>query len=153
MIYIASDHGGFELKNKIVKFLKSKDIEVKDMGPPNHDPEDDYPDFVIPVVMNVLDDRENNRGILLCRNGVGVDMFANKFKGVRCALSWDPKHAKSSKIDDNTNMLALPADYLTEKDAFEIVETWIHESFGGAERHKRRLRKVADVERVFKDIC
>lgn len=153
MIYISSDHGGFELKNKIVKFLESKNHEVKDMGPPKHDPEDDYPDFVMPVVMNVLDDRENNKGILLCRNGVGVSMFANKFKGVRCCLSWDSKHAKSCKTDDDTNILALPADYLDEKQAFEIVETWLNEKFGEEERHKRRLRKVEDVERVFKEIC
>ena len=81
MIYITSDHGGFELKKYIVESIP----DIKDLGPRELDPEDDYPDFIPPLVEKVLEDKEN-LGIVICRNGVGVSMTANKFKGIRAAI-------------------------------------------------------------------
>ncbi|MBU1132999.1 MAG: RpiB/LacA/LacB family sugar-phosphate isomerase [Patescibacteria group bacterium] len=137
MIYITSDHGGFELKKYIVENIP----ELTDLGPSEFDPEDDYPDFVPPLVDKVLEDKEN-MGIVICRNGVGVSMAANKFKGIRAALSFNIKHAESSRKDDNSNVLALPSDYISHEEAIEIVKTWLNAPFSNKERHVRRVAKV-----------
>ncbi len=145
MLYIAADHGGFELKQKLIAYLTSQNIAVKDLGAHDLNSTDDYPDFVVPLVKNVLADIENgmdSKGIVICRNGVGVSMHANKFAGIRCALSWNPKHAKSARKDDNANVLALGADYLDDQQAQEIVHTWLDTTFEQEERHMRRLQKI-----------
>ena len=141
MIYITSDHGGFELKKKIINHLLEGKKEVEDMGPQHLDPEDDYPDFVIPLAKQMKGDSES-LGIVICRNGVGVSTCANRFKHIRAALSWDPKHVASAKSDDNINVLALPADYVDETAALEIVDTWLETKFSFKPRHIRRLKKV-----------
>lgn len=140
MIYITSDHGGLELKNYLVKSIS----ELIDLGPTTLDPEDDYPDFIPPLVDKVLDDKEN-MGIVICRNGVGVSMTANKFKGIRATLSFSTKHAESSRRDDNTNVLALPSDYISNEEALEIVKTWLTTPFSNKERHVRRVAKVNNI--------
>lgn len=146
MIYLSADHGGYELKKVLITYLLNKDLPVEDMGPFEYKPEDDYPDYVIPLAKKVGESAENC-GILICRNGVGVSMLANKFKGIRCALSWKPDHAKSSRTDDNTNVLALPADYITQAQALDIVEAWLTTPFSNEERHKARLKKIMEVEK------
>lgn len=141
MIFIASDHGGFDLKNKIVKHFEEKyhgAVSILDLGPSALNPEDDYPLYVKPVIEKVLEDPVN-KGILICKNGVGVCMVANKAEGIRAGLSWNTKHAASSRNDDDTNILCLPADYISEKDAIETVEVWLKTEFGNKERYVRRL--------------
>ena len=145
MIYLASDHGGYKLKEVIEKYLKEKGKEVVDMGPEKLDPTDDFPDFVIPLAKKVAED-ENNLGIVLCRNGVGVEIAANKIDGIRAALSWDPKHAASTRADDNSNVLALPADYLDEKKAIEVLESWLKTQYSKEPRFERRLKKIEKEE-------
>ncbi|KKU57053.1 MAG: hypothetical protein UX79_C0024G0002 [candidate division WWE3 bacterium GW2011_GWB1_47_11] len=147
MLYLAADHAGFELKNKIKKHLEESGIEVVDVGPFVFDPTDDYPDYVIPA-MNRLRDDNAGGAILICRNGVGVSMLANKFDGVRAALSWSAAHAASSRTDDNTNVLTLPADYITEDVAKDVVGAWLSTDFSNEERHKRRLQKGTSLPRV-----
>jgi len=129
MIYVASDHGGFELKNKILDMLK----------------ENDYPDYTIPCIKKVMEN-EKNRGIVICKNGVGASILANKFPGIRAALTWNPEHASSSRNDDNTNVLALPASYINQNEAWEITKTWLTTPFSNAERHVRRLNKISRQE-------
>jgi RpiB/LacA/LacB family sugar-phosphate isomerase len=146
MIYLSSDHGGFELKNRLAEYLKEKGLQVSDEGPYTLEPGDDYPDTVSPVLKKFAENN-NDKAILVCRNGVGVSMTANKFKGVRAVLSWNSAHAQSSRKDDDTNVLALPSDHISEVEAFNIVETWISTPFGGEERHVRRLGKVAEIEK------
>ena len=146
MIYISSDHGGFALKQELVKFLHQKNIDVTDLGPSELNMDDDYPDYVFPLAHKVAADPIENKGILICRNGVGVSMLANKVKGIRVALSWNPKHAISSRNDDNTNILALPSDYIDVETAKEILEKWLETKFSGEMRHKRRLEKIASLE-------
>lgn len=141
MLYIASDHGGIKLKNKLVKYLKKSGYEVEDLGPEKFDVTDDYPDYVIPVVRKVQEYVEN-KGIIICRNGVGVSILANKMIGIRAGLSWNPKHAKSQRSDDDTNILALPADYISLAKAKLIVSTWLNTHFSEEERHVRRLEKI-----------
>ncbi|MDP2720965.1 MAG: RpiB/LacA/LacB family sugar-phosphate isomerase [bacterium] len=145
MIYLASDHGGFKLKERIEKYLKEKDYDVVDVGPEKLDPTDDFPDFVIPLAKKVTEKPEN-LGIALCRNGVGVEIAANKIDGVRAALSWDPRHAASSRRDDNSNVLALPADYLDEKKAIEVLEAWLSTPYAKEPRFERRLKKIEKEE-------
>jgi len=140
MIYISSDHAGFELKNKIVNHLEYQGVPCKDMGPYELHPEDDYPDYVKPLVDKVTV-KTDNRGILLCRNGVGMCMAANKFKGIRAVLSWNAKHAASSRNDDNTNVLCLPTDYIFEEEALNTVDAWLKTPFGKEIRYTRRLKK------------
>jgi ribose 5-phosphate isomerase B len=146
MVYIASDHGGFELKQKLVEYLVKMGFQYKDLGPFEYIADDDYPDYVKPLAENVAASSENC-GIVICRNGVGVSMLANKFKGIRCALSWNPRHAASSRNDDNTNVLALPADYISPQEAEETVKSWLSTPFSNANRYIRRLKKVMETEK------
>ncbi len=111
-VLVASDHAGFDLKNYLVGELTNTGYQVEDLGPFDYNETDDYPAFVKTAVAKFFIDPANTTGILICRNGVGVCVNANKYKGVRCALSWNPAHAESAKNDDNANFLALGADYL-----------------------------------------
>lgn len=120
-------------------------VPVKDMGPKELIPDDDYPDYVIPLIQEMKKD-ENSMGILICKNGVGVSMLANKFKGIRCALSWSGKHAATSRADDDSNVLALPAEFLTREEALDVVYGWLNTDFSKETRHIRRLEKVSKVE-------
>lgn len=147
MIYTASDHGGFELKNTLIERLRRLNIEVTDKGPFDYQEDDDYPDYIFPV-MRKLQDEPDNKAVLICRNGVGVCIAANKIKGIRAALSWNPKHAASTRTDDDTNVLCLPADYIDEDEAQKIVVTWLHTPFSGEDRHKRRINKIKMVEEL-----
>jgi len=144
MIYIASDHGGFNLKHQIVKYLESKKIDVTDMGPYEYKEDDDYPDYVIPLAKEVQKDIKN-RGIVICRNGVGVSIATNKIKNIRTVLSWNPKQAESSKLDDDTNILALPADYIDQTTAIAIVDMWLNTEFSAFPRHIRRIKKIENI--------
>src|SRR3990167_990809 len=146
MIYIASDHGGFKLKEKIEEHLHSKGLQVQDLGPDRLDPTDDFPDFAIPVAKKVAEN-QGSLGVLLCRNGVGVEVAANKINGVRAALSWDPRHAASSRHDDNSNVLALPADYLDEKKAVEVLDAWLSTPYSKEVRFERRIKKIEEEEK------
>lgn len=141
MIYISSDHGGFKLKNILTKTLAELGYQVTDLGPTTLDLNDDYPIYVNKLALALKKDTEG-RGIVLCRNGVGVCIMANKYNHIRCALSFDPAHAASTITDDNTNVLALPADYITPQQAAEIVGTWLNTKYTGELRHKRRLDEV-----------
>jgi ribose 5-phosphate isomerase B len=145
MIYISSDHRGFELKNFLVSELVSSGLGIVDLGPKEHNPDDDYPKFAKLVAEKIQEDPEN-MGILICANGVGISIAANKFDGVRAALSWDPDHAKTTRTDDGANILALPADYISNEDALEIVQTWLSTNFSGEDRHIRRLVQISDLE-------
>lgn len=144
MIYLASDHGGFELKNKLINFLQNENLEIQDFGPTSFDENDDYPDYIIPT-MKELQNNPNNLAVILCKNGVGVSMLANKFKNIRCVLGFNVKQVQKAKTDDNTNVLALPADYIDESLAIKIVGTWLGTEFSNQKRHIRRLSKVAQI--------
>jgi ribose 5-phosphate isomerase B len=146
MIYIASDHGGLELKKEIILFLQQTHSLVRDMGPTALSKEDDYPDYAKPLCERVQQEMDA-RGILICRNGVGMEILANKFKGIRATVSWSPDHAKSSRNDDDTNVLAIPADYVSRQLAFDIVKTWLSTPFSKEDRFVRRLTKVSEVEK------
>jgi len=145
MVYITSDHAGFDLKLKLIESLNKDNVAATDLGPYELIPDDDYLDYISPVVKKVLED-ESNVGILICKNGVGMCMAANKYKGIRATLTWNKNHAKSSKLDDNTNILTLPAAFISPEDAHEIAKSWVEAKFSREQRHIRRLEKVKELE-------
>ena len=145
-IYIGSDHGGFEEKAKIKQFLLKKGFVVEDVGPYSYDPKDDYPDYVIPLAQKVARGR-GALGIVLCRNGQGVCIATNKVKGIRAVTGFSVKEAKTTKADDNANILSLPADYVDLKLMKRIITVWLSTPFSKSPRHIRRLNKVKRFER------
>src|SRR3989344_4237524 len=136
-VYLASDHGGYRLKEEIKNYLKIENYEVEDMGNRELDPEDDYPDFIIPLAEKVAAEK-GSAGIVLGRSGNGEQIAANKVKGIRAALCTSPQMASKAREDDHANILALGEDYLDFEFAKEIIETFLKTPFSSEERHRRR---------------
>lgn len=145
-IGLASDHGGFELKNFIAQFLKEQDHEIIDFGAFKLDEQDDYPDFVIPLA-DAVAQQQVQRGIAVCGSGVGAAIVANKVNGVRAALINDHFSAHQGVEDDNMNLLCLGGRITGFSAAQELVIAFLNASFSGAERHLRRLQKVDSLEK------
>lgn len=144
-LFIASDHGGYQLKKRLVRFIQNElKLEVEDMGPHEYVETDDYPDFVVPLAHKVVE--TGGRGIVICRNGVGVSIAVNKVKGIRCGISYNLKAAETMMADDNTNVISLAGDHGSEDHHMAMVQKWLETEFSGAERHVRRLEKVAELE-------
>lgn len=142
-VAIGSDHGGFKLKQAVMKRLDELNIEYKDFGVYENESVD-YPDYARPVSESVVAG-EFDRGILLCGTGIGMSIAANKIKGVRCALVHDNFTAKLTRQHNNTNVLAMGERVIGEGLALMIVETWLSTEFEGG-RHERRLEKVKGLE-------
>lgn len=141
MIYICSDHGGLKLKELLIKYLKTKSIGVEDLGPYKLDPTDDFTVYVKQTVTKVLENKRN-KGIVICKNGVGVSIMANRYKGIRAGLTWDVTHTASAVNDDDINVLALPAEYISEQKTYMIVDTWLNTKAGTDERYLRRQKQL-----------
>lgn len=146
MLYIGADHRGYKLKEALKVYLEELNFEFADLGALEIVPDDDYPDYAIKVAQKVSQNPKENRGILICGSGVGVDVVANKFKGVRSGLIFNPEQARMSRNDDNTNVLSLSADFTDENLAKEIVKVWLETPFSRLERHARRLEKIKGIE-------
>lgn len=150
IIYIGADHRGFKLKESLKNMLKESGYVVSDMGNEKYDETDDYPDFAGAVAKKISDtvltDPNGARGIVICGSGVGVDVVANKFRGVRSVLALSPDHALASRVDDDTNVLSIAADYIDERTAKQILVAWMQANFSKEDRHKRRLAKIKQVE-------
>ena len=143
MIAIGSDHGGYRLKEEIKKYLEEKEIEYIDCGTFNEESVD-YPEIAKTVALEVQNG-QCDKGIIICRSGIGMCMVANKFKGIRCAKCNDEQEAKFSRMHNNANMLALGADYMDSNKAVRIVRTWIATEFDGG-RHEQRLKIIEEIE-------
>lgn len=148
-VYIASDHGGFELKDKIKKMLLEMDITPIDCGAETLDPEDDYPDFAIALGQKLKQDNfEGAKGILICRSGVGMAIVANKIKGIYAALCSTREQAIKAREHNNANVLCLDADFIDDNIHLDIVKTFLETEFGGwNSRHGRRVTKIIEFER------
>ena len=146
LIYIGADHRGFQLKESLKNFLESQEYEVVDVGNDKFDEDDDYPDFAVLVAKQVSQDAINRRGILICGSGAGVDITANKFNGIRSVLAINAKQAQKSRSDDDTNVLSLAADFISEEEAVKILDLWLKTPFSGEEKHKRRIAKINEIE-------
>ena len=142
---IAADHGGFTLKEQLAKSLRGSGYEVVDFGAHQMDPEDDYPDFIIPLARAVAAG-EADRGVALCGSGVGASVAANKVLGVRAGLIHDVFSAHQGVQDDNMNVFCLGGQVIGPALAWELIETFLTARFSGAPRHERRLAKVQALE-------
>lgn len=144
MIFLASDHGGFSVKEFVKKLLDEEKIAYKDMGPKSKSAEDDYPDYILPLAEKVAS--EGERGIISCRNGQGAAIAANKVAGIRAAVCWNEECARTARNDDNVNILSIPSDYVTELEAEKIITTWLATPFSYEARHARRIAKITEYE-------
>ena len=145
MIYLATDHRGFELKEKIKKWLAEWGLEFQDLGAFEYNQEDDYTEYAKLVAEKVSN--SENMGIVVCGSGVGVDVVANKFDGVRSGLALDEDQIKLAREHDNINVLALASEHMSEEDAKKAIEAFLKTPFSGKERYERRLGKIKDIER------
>ena len=145
-IGIASDHGGYELKQYLVKMLHEAGYQVSDFGDRQPDSGDDYPDFVVPLAQAVARG-DVERGVAICGSGVGACIAANKVPGVRAGMIHEVFSARQGVEDDDMNMICLGGRVVGEAFAWELVRTFLAARFSGAERHRRRLAKVAELER------
>ena len=139
IIPIASDHAGYELKNKVIEYLKSKDFDVKDYGTFSSDSVE-YPDYAHQVG-SAINKGEYKRGIVICGSGNGVQMTVNKYPNVRCALCWNEEIASLARQHNDANIISLPARFIDEDTALRIVDIYLNTPFEGG-RHQRRVEKI-----------
>ena len=138
VIPIASDHAGFEMKEKLRAKLESMGYETQDLG--THSPSStDYPDFAHPLAQEISSG-EAKRGVLLCGTGLGMSYVANRYPHVRAAVAWNPEIAELARKHNDANVLVLPARFLSEEEAEKILKTWLDTPFEGG-RHERRVEK------------
>jgi len=142
---IATDHGGFALKQEMVSRLRDAGHEVTDFGSHLLDASDDYPDYVVPLARAVTSGTVE-RGIAICGSGVGAAVCANKLPGTRACLIHDHFSARQGVEDDDMNILCMGGRTVGPEVAWDLVETFLGSRFSGAERHRRRLAKVAALE-------
>lgn len=162
-IYLATDHTGLELKNKVQKFLQEKGYAVEDCGAYEYDKYDDYPDWIGKAAQKVSEDPQF-RGIIFGGSGQGEAMVANKFKNVRCALFYTPalptqsvniegdkstdpfEIVKLSRQHNNANMLSIGFRFVTDENVFEAITVWLETPGPKEERHLRRVEKISKIE-------
>ncbi len=144
-IGIATDHGGFSLKEDLAARLHAAGHEVVDFGAHSLTPDDDYPDFVIPLAQALVAGKVD-RGVAICGSGVGASVCANKVRGVRACLIHDHFSARQGAEDDHMNILCMGGRTVGPAVAWDLVETFLNAEFSQAPRHLRRLGKVASLE-------
>jgi ribose 5-phosphate isomerase B len=139
-IPIASDHAGVDMKNRLVAELKKLGYNPDDIGAKDPSKPDDYPDYAHPLAKEVSEG-DVKRGILLCGSGVGMDIVANRYPGVRAALAWSPAIGELSRRHNDSNVLVLPARFMTDDQAVDTMKAWLDAKFEGG-RHERRVKKI-----------
>lgn len=138
-IPIASDHAGFEMKEKLVSALKTRGYEVQDLGATSSEPSD-YSDFAHPLA-RMIEEGKAKRGVLLCGSGIGMEIAANRHKGVRAAVVWTPELAELARKHNDLNVLVLASRFKTDAEAEQILDAWLSTEFEGG-RHQRRVEKI-----------
>jgi ribose 5-phosphate isomerase B len=144
---VACDHAGFPLKGRVIEELRRANHQVADLGTNSTEPVD-YPDYAHAVAQAVLSGRAE-RGVLICGSGAGACVAANKFKGIRAATCHDSFSARQCVEDDDVNILCLGARVIGLELAVDLVRDYVNARFSGAERHRRRLAKIAGFEAGF----
>lgn len=147
-IGIAADHGGFDLKEYLSGELREAGFEVIDFGNTRLEPEDDYPDYVVPLARAVANN-ELTRGIAVCGSGVGACVAVNKLKGIRACMINDTFSAHQGVEDDNMNIICLGGRIMTREFALELVKIFLSSKFRSDDRYSRRLAKIAELESKF----
>ena len=144
---VATDHGGFHLKQELVASLRAAGHQLVDFGANSLCPDDDYPDFVVPLAHAVAAGQVQ-RGVAICGSGVGVSICANKIPGVRAALIHDHFSAEQGVEDDHMNLICLGGRTMGSAVAWDLVRIFLAAEFSHAPRHLRRLQKVTALERI-----
>ena len=147
-IYLGADHNGFRLKEKVFAYLAKQKYTVESVGDDDLDPNDDFPEFAQLAALKVIgDDSKDPRAILICGGGQGMCMAANRFRGIRASVVWDPYEAKMTRYDNDSNVLCLPARVLENDEALwqDIIDTWLTTAFAGAARFKRRNAQLDEL--------
>lgn len=145
MIYLGTDHAGFALKEQIKIWLSEWKLEFIDCGNTIFDANDDYPDFAFIVAENIAKN-PGSKGILACQSATGMVIAANKVKGIRASSAFDERSAQHCRSHNDTNILALSGEWISEDEAKEILKVWLDTPFSNEERHKRRLSKIEQFE-------
>ena len=145
-LFIGADHRGFELKNKLIEYIQEKDIRIEDLGNYQYEPEDDYPDYAKKVAEAVLQDPENSLGIVICGSGVGVDIAANRYRGIRCGLAISEEQVGHIRENDHITILALSADSYDFEAAKTFVDRFLEAQPKKIEKYLRRARKLDELE-------
>lgn len=140
MIAIGSDHGGYDLKQKVIAHLEERGLACKDFGCPDKN-SCDYPMYGAAVAKAVASG-ECDRGIVICTTGIGISITANKVKGIRCALCGDPVSARLTREHNDANVLAMGAAIIGERVALNIVDIFMDTPFSGEEKHQRRVNQI-----------
>ncbi len=144
-VYLGADHRGFELKEKVRAWLEKHDYPHEDMGAYELNEKDDYTLYAEKVALVVANEKDA-RGILMCGSGVGVDIAANKFDGVRASIGKEPDQVKAGRNDDDMNVLVIAADFTSDEMAKEMVKVFLESEFSGKVRYVRRLEEIKRIE-------
>lgn len=142
-IIIGADHGGFEAKERMVVLLEEEGYVIEDVGAYQRQGEDDYVDYAKKAMQEM---KEGDRVILFCRNGMGMSVVANKYKGVRCGLGFGLEAVRNGREDDDINALSVPTDYLDFETIKSLVEVFLKTDFSTEEKYTRRVRKINELE-------
>lgn len=142
-IIIGSDHGGFEHKKEMIKYLKSLNYDVEDEGPYSYEPKDDYPVYAKKVCKRVLEEN-GSLGILMCGTGIGMSIVANKIKGIRCAKIDNEEEAKLAKLHNNANVMSVSSKKLDEE-INKLMYYFINTPFSNEERHINRINQIEEI--------
>lgn len=144
-IFIGADHRGFELKEKIARWLFEMEHAYQDLGAESYNPKDDYPKFAEEVA-SLVAKTEGSRGVLLCGSGVGVDVVANKFDGIRASIGKTVLQIEAGRRDDDMNVLVIASDYTSEKEAKAMLIAFLETKYENVARHARRLQEIEKIE-------
>jgi len=139
-ILVGADHAGFALKQKLVAELKKLGYDAVDVGPRTLDPADDFPDYAKPVA-EAVSRGDVQRGVLTCGTGLGMSYSANRYPKVRAAVAWNQEIAQLSRSHGDSNVLVLPARFVSEQEGLAILHKWLETKFEGG-RHARRVEKI-----------
>jgi len=145
MIYLGSDHRGFELKAKVKSWLDNWKFEYEDLGALTLDPKDDYTVYA-ELVAKKIEENPLSFGVLICGSGVGVEVVANKFDGIRASLGKNSDQVKAGRHDDNMNVLVIAADFTKDDEAAQMLQVFLETKFAAEERFKRRLDEIKEIE-------
>ncbi|MEX2007580.1 MAG: ribose-5-phosphate isomerase [Candidatus Levyibacteriota bacterium] len=146
-VYIAADHAGLELKEKLKTYLSQKNYEVEDCGAFEYDKDDDYPDFISAAAERVAKN-SGAFGVVIGKSGAGEAIVANKIKGVRAALGFSRENVLLLRTHNNANVLSLGSAFVSDEEAKKLVELFLETPFSEEERHKRRIRKIEELEQA-----
>lgn len=145
MIFLGADHRGFELKSKIKIWLGEWKFDFEDMGAEKLDNDDDYPRYAEAVAKKIQENPQSF-GVLICGSGVGVDITANKFDGIRASIGKNVEQVMAGRRDDNMNVLVIASDFTKDDEAARMVQAFLQTKFDGKVRHKRRLTEISKIE-------